>query len=218
MNTHSKRCAVSLFAVLALTLMYAEANAASVQVRAGVGGLGGPNQKGDFQQEGVDMFIYEGRRVELFVGVEMTSTKDAATGGYTGNGTNSAKLNYKLDITAATFGVRFKPALSGRWRPYLDLGGIAGKADYKTDITAQSNEILLSTGSGSTNFVSARIGLGMDVGLGEQWSIGVAVTYTQSAPAFNVVVADLNTGRIEDRKLNENADMVGASLGLRYAF
>ena len=219
MNTRSIRSIVFFFAVLALALVVPEARAASVQVRAGAGGLTGKNsQSGNFQREGVDVFIYEGRRVELFVGAELTSTKNASTGTDNNNGPSSTPINYSLDMTTATFGLRFKPAVSGRWRPYLALGVVAGKADYKADVSGQANILLLSTANGSTNFISPRVGLGMDVGLGEQWSIGIEATFTKSSPTFNVVVADFNTGQIEDRELNKSADMLGATLGLRYAF
>jgi hypothetical protein len=214
MNTHLKRYAVSLFALLAIVLMHTDVNAASVQLRGGMLHLTSGNNDSS-STAGADVFFYEGQRVELFAGVEQSSLKNASTSDSGNN--NGTDMKYSLDITAIDFGLRWKPAMSSRWRPYLALGGIAGKADYKID-SNQKNMVLLTSSGGNTNFIEPRAGLGMDVGLGEQWSLGIEVNWTRAVPAFNAAIADYSTGQIQDVKVNDKGDMIGIVLGLRYAF
>lgn len=214
MALYIKRYAILLLTVMALGLMAMPAKAASVLVRGGIEHITNSDENNS-SIVGADVFFYEGRRVELFVGLEQNDFKNAISP--ISQNQTPDDVKFSLGITALDFGLRWKPAMSSRWRPYLSLGGIAGKADYKID-SNQTNKVLLSTGSGSTTFVEPRAGIGMDIGLGERWSIGVEANVTGAIPSFNAVFADYYTGQIQDVKVNDKGNMFSLLLGLRYSF
>lgn len=197
------------------------ANAFSIQVRGGAGEFSTGGEGGKYSQAGADIFVYEGRNLELFLGAESlqgTSPNVVDRGLFIYGGTTGTMSNAACSFkyTAVTYGLRLKPAMSGRWKPYLALGGIGGTADY--EVTDVRNFVLLSKSKDSANFVGGRVGLGMDIGISRRASLGIEANATGTTAAFKAVVASSASGEVKEIKLTEGVNMFGVALGLRYAF
>lgn len=218
MTDNVKRFTISLSAIIVLVLLSVEANAFSSQIRGGGGDADFKQGKGSYSMIGADIFFFEGKNLELFIGGE--SLQSTATNVKGKDGFSGGIYNYNSDLsfkyTGVTYGLRLKPAMSGRWRPYLALGGIGGTADY--EITNIRNAVLLSKSKDSGNFAGGRVGLGMDIGVSRRVSLGIEANYTQTSAAFKAVVASAATGEVKEIKLIDGVSTVGLSLGLRYAF
>lgn len=105
-----KRC-IFFLAFLALALLHEEARAFSLQLRGG-GGVQDADFQADtgfFSQAGLDLFIYEGERIQLFVGGEYTNLQNRGAGKnpnplITGPGNNNA-TEFSVNIIASTIGL-----------------------------------------------------------------------------------------------------------------
>lgn len=194
-------------------LLPIKASAFGIQVHGGgIGVSATDTEGGGGLQYGLDMFIYEGRNLDLFLGAESSNFSERTFEKY-----SPYNVYYSFKTTAIAYGLRLKMATVGRWKPYLSLGGISGKADY--EVTHVDNAVLLlSKSKDSTSFGAAKAGIGMDVGISERLSLGVEANYTYGLPVFKAVVGNQSTGSVEEIKLNRDAQMAGISLGLRYAF
>lgn len=209
---------VCLLSVAVLGLLPIEANAFSLQVRGGGGVLSLDREEGDgqgeYSQVGADIFFYEGRNLELFLGAEnLQGTSTDAEGEFSGGASYNADYSFKY--TAVTYGLRLKPALSGRWKPYLALGGVGGTADF--EVTGIRNAVLLSKSKDSATFGAGRVGLGMDVGLSTRFSLGMEANATGTWASFKAVVASPATGEVKETRI-DGVSTIGFSIGLRYAF
>lgn len=167
MQRFFKRHIFFLLAFIWLWLLPARTIAFTIEPRIGFGVVDAKEIEtgGDVIQTGLDIYFYEGRNLDLFVGAEYTSGLQ--------HGEFSVSFvpsKTSIGITAATFGIHLKPATTSRFKPYLSLGGVGGKVDY--EVAAGSADTLFSRSTDSTNFMTYRGGLGMDIGLGKRSSLG----------------------------------------------
>ncbi len=202
--------------ILSLGLL-TEAGAFSLQLRSGGGRVTAVDiEDGQlFYSLGLDMFIYEGKYLDFFVGGEYSGLKPESSISLP-SWSGSFYTEYSIGTTAAAFGIRLKPAMKGQWKPYLSLGGIGGRVKYS--IKSLDYVELLSKSEDSTTFIAYRGGIGTDIGLGERFSLGIEINYTGGVPAFKAIIGDRYTGEVNEIILNENSKMIGLNLGLRYYF
>lgn len=215
MERDRKRYIICLLAFVWIWLLPREIMAFTLEPRIGFGILNPIDATtasgGDIIQTGLDIYFYEGRNLDLFVGAEYTSGLQ--------HGQSSISFvpsQTSIGITAATFGIHIKPATTSRFKPYLSLGGIGGKVDY--EVTAGVVDTLLSSSTDSTNFMTYRGGIGIDIGLGKRFSLGLEGGYTGPFPVFKAVIANQSTGEVKEIRLFEGNSQSVFSLGIRYSF
>ncbi len=205
--------------LVTLGLLPTMAEAFSLQLRGGVGEVGG-RKTGSYIQGGVDTFIYEGRLLDLFVGAEYADFNAYERLQRIEISETFVEYNFKYSwrIMDIPFGLHLKLPTKGRWKPYLALGGIAGSVYYYKVETNFENVELLSTSEDSRIFLALRVGGGIDIGLGTRFSLGIELNDTIGVPSFNAIVSDLNTGEVTGVIVNDGAHMIVFNLGLRYFF
>lgn len=226
-----KQYAIFLLIFLSLIILHRDANALSIEIRAGSGTIEGLDGNctnsgnldnycnsayGSYKKAEVDLLFSPWKRVDLFTGIEYMNA-DNMTQNTSGN---IQPMNYSLDVAGITFGLRFKPIVSDKWHLYLMMGGLAGKAYYTADFNGQTNIVPLSSNRGSEYFIEPRVGIGAVIGLSKRLGIGIEAAITKSFPAFNMSVINNSTGQVEERRLNNGTylNMLGMTLGLRYSF
>lgn len=216
MKRSLKRHIFFLLAFIWLWLLPARTMAFTLEPRVGFGQVIATNIEtgGDVIQTGLDIYFYEGRNLDLFVGAEHTSTINLDTKFRI----SGESFGSSVEITAATFGIHIKPATSSRFKPYLSLGGIGGKVDYEAKGGGGSSISMLSQSTDSTNFMTYRAGLGMDIGLGKRFGLGLEASYTGPFPVFKAVIANQATGEVKEIRLWEDNSQLVFSLGLLYSF
>lgn len=211
-----KKYIIFALAIVVMGLLPMQADAFSIQVRGGGGGWPDEQSYNSYAQEsvGVDIFLYEGRNLELFFGGEHLEAITIVSD-FFNSGESPADLSLKQ--TAVTYGMHLKPAMSGRWRPYLMLGGVSGRADFEIK-NIDNNEIsILSKTKDSTTFTAGRGGIGVDIGISQRLSLGMEANATYGVPYFKAVIGSLAYGLIEEDDLGSDW-YIGLNLGLRYAF
>lgn len=162
MNTLRKGLAASIVAVLACLSSAAPASALSLQVRGGIV----DGDQGDGSNIGVDVFFYEGRSFDFFAGFDSISasqTHDLSTTGGTVSATTDA------DTTAIMLGLRYKMRTESSWKPFLSFG----IARFDTEFTHQAGLEAYYERPFEKTSTGMRLGLGVDAGFGDNWSIGL---------------------------------------------
>lgn len=211
-----------LFPLLLVLLSMAQpsvVHAFTAQVRGGVEMM---NDEGG-GAAGIDFFLYEGRQMDAFIGLayfslhgEQPVVLNCATQ-ICGN----FNLGYDVSTSDLDFGIRFRPFVtSGRWKPYILLGGVGGRISYSLPDTQGLVSLikLLTKPEDSALYMTYRAGAGMDIGVSERFSMGIEGTYTGPRPKFSAVVADLASGTITDITVNEDSTSAGVHLLIRYTF
>ena len=120
-------------------------------------------------------------------------------------GGTTSKVDYK--ISAVILGLRYKIQTSSSWKPYLSFGVSSAKTAFT--LASSNTATFASPKSGST--IGAQIGLGVDLGISESWSINIgALIYTN----VQLYQGDYTSQgyKTMDRGFNE------LNLGLRYHF
>ena len=163
-----------------------------------------------YTQERVNLVFPLMKRLDAYAGLEYTKSS-VETEGYT------SPYRYSFYFPDAGFGLRLKPVARDRFQLYVALGAIVGEVFYKADF-ANSDFTLLSNDRGRTFFIAPRFGFGANFRVYRELRLCAEISVTGPIPGFNVVVANKNSGKLETLKLNNDKDMVGFMLGLRYDY
>lgn len=213
-------------ALLSLFLLPANADALSVEVRAGAGAVGFPRTcaehcsseevRGSYEKAGANAVFSPWTSLDLFVGAEYAESHELSQ--YFEGDIDRRHMHYWLDYSAVTFGIRYKPFPKKRVNLHLMLGGLAGRANYRVDLKDQVDSISLSGYQDSAYFVRPQAGIGAVIGLSKRFGLGFEAAYTAAVPAYTITVRNTSTGQVENKRLNSDADMFGMTLGVRYNF
>lgn len=216
--------------LLLLVVLTCKAEAASLEVRAGGGGIEtfstaryNAYVEGSYERADGLLLFNTGERSDLFIGAEYTSSREATQhfnrypSDYANPQADFQNLPYSLRIRAASFGMRLKPIVGNKWHLYLAPGLLWGRADYSADRSALPL-VLLSSNEGASRFIRGRLGLGAIFELSKQIALGVEAAFTQSTPEFTIWARNNITGAVEPRTINDKAEMWGVMIGLHYNF
>lgn len=233
MISRLKGVLVCLFILMTVGLLTTKASALSVQIRGGTGNLVPDRDEERGIQAGIDIFIYEGRILDILAGVEYTkfTAKGSLKGSATGPGYYySYDVSYRNEVSvfAVPFGIRIKYPATGRLKPYVSLEGVYGTLKSKFSDTSGSistsnvyynKKSIFDNIEEKTNFMAYRAGIGIDIGLGKRTSIGIETNYTDGTPDSERYICTIRSNNNDIRiKVNGNSPMIGIGLGLRYYF
>ena len=203
----------------------AHAYTQSIEVRAGAGEVGFPRTcaehctdtevRGSYDQADVNFVFSSWTNADLYVGAEYTSADDLHQY-FEGRIYNF--MRYSLDASSAQFGIRYKLFPTKRVNLVLMVAALAGKAHYNADFSGQLNVISVSGNQTSAYFVRPRIGIGAVVRLSNGFGAGFEASFTKAFPSVNFTAVNTVSGQLESRRLNDNADMFGITLGFHYTF
>ncbi len=218
-----KRYIVCFLMFMCICLITEKAYALSVQARGMVGAIpfagGDPVESLSANVVGLDVFVYEGGNLDIFLGIEQDS-KDTVEKWSSGD----AKLTYSAKGNAFDIGFRFKPTTSWRIKPYFPVELL-----YFQDIS-YNNLKLESTETGQTytilsysqpdSKIGARLGVGTDIGLSDRLTLGFQL-YFNALPGLKYKYrrTEVQTGAANEYENSSPASgFIGINLGLRYSF
>lgn len=202
MRTTSAVRILSLVLVATCLCMASTASAVSVQVRGGTDS--GDTGKGS--NIGLDVFFYEGRSFDFFLGYDVLSLEEKHDL-WTSSST-VVPATTDATTTALLLGLRYKMQTDGSWNPYLSLGA----ALLKTTFTHQQGLESYYEGPFDKSTSGMRLGLGMDVGVSDQWSFGLEGSLLTGVPYYE----DYFFGG--GRQLDRYGVVTQVNVGIRYHF
>ncbi|MBM4136917.1 MAG: hypothetical protein FJ241_08825 [Nitrospira sp.] len=223
---------VCLSVLMTVGLLTTKASAFSVQLRGGTGNVAPDRDEEHGIQAGIDVFIYEGRIIDILAGVEYTkfTAKGSLKGSDTGPGyfcNYDVSYHNEVSVSAFPFGIRIKYPATERLKPYVSLQGVYGTLRSKfsdTSGSGSSSNVYFKKSINDnidekTNFMAYRAGIGIDIGLGRRTSIGIEANYTDGIPDSERYLYTIRSNNNDIRiKVNDNSPMIGIGLGLRYYF
>ncbi len=162
MKTKLKASMIAIIVAAACLCLATAASALSLQARGGV--VGGDDGSG--RNVAVDVFFYEGKSFDFFAGydvIKSSKTFDLSFGG----GPSSATTD--VDTTAIILGLRYKMQTQSSFKPFLSLG----LARYHTKFTHEAGTESYYEKPFEEDSTGLRLGLGVDVGISDSWSIGL---------------------------------------------
>ncbi len=162
MKTLLKSFLVVIMAAAVCLFWATAASALSLQARGGV--VGGDDGSGT--NVGLDVFFYEGKSFDFFVGYDLISSSKTFDLSFAG-GPSSATTD--VDTTALTLGLRYKMQTESSFKPFLSLG----LARYHTKFTQQAGLESYYEQPFEEDSTGLRFGLGADIGISDNWSIGL---------------------------------------------
>jgi len=193
---------VAIVIAVASLALATTASALSLQLRGGTDN--GDTGKGS--NIGLDVFFYEGRSFDFFVGYDVISVSDkhelVPTAGPPIPATTDATT------TALMLALRYKMQTESSWKPYLSFG----VARLDTKFTHQAGLESYYEKPFEKSSTGMRLGLGVDVGISDSWSLGLEGSLLTGVPYYE----DYYFGG--GRMLDSYGIITQLNLGLRYHF
>jgi Outer membrane protein beta-barrel domain len=194
----------SVMIVAACLAMAPAASAVSLQVRAGTDS----SDNGEGSNVALDLFFYEGRSFDFYLGYDSISASDEHSVLLT---TGIARATTTARTTAFILGLRYKMQTEYSWKPYVSFG----MTFLDTTFAHQPGLESYYEGPFERSTSGILLGLGVDVGISNNWSLGLEGTILTGVPYYSDAI--LSTGSV-GRALNDDGDIMQVDLGLRYHF
>ena len=201
-----KRYIVCFLMFMCICLITEKAYALSVQARYVVGGIGIEQNNFNTSGMGLDVFVYEGGNLDIFIGAEQNSFSVSEFG-------YDHKFGYSAKATAFDVGFRFKPTTTWRIKPYFPVE-LLYLQNIEYEVKSTSPDVTLSYNQPGSK-IGGRLGVGTDIGLSDRLTLGVQL-YVTALPPPKVMVHD-PTGQGDYTKEPMNS-FASINLGLRYSF
>ncbi len=202
MKTMRNGSLIAIAVVAACLFTATAASALSLQVRGGLDG----GDDGSGTNVGVDVFFYEGRSFDFFAGYDVIRTSNTVDLS-TPAGPVSATTD--VETKALILGLRYKMQTQSSWKPFLSLG----LARFDTKFTHQPGLEAYYEQPFKQDSTGLRFGLGTDVGISDNWSIGL-----EGALLTNVYYYDKGFFDSGMQVLDKAGIVTQLDLGLRYHF
>lgn len=168
--------------------------AVSLQLKGGMGTGSYKDEDAEKTSIELDIFLYESKNFQLFLGGEHFDYKLKETRFWYGSDIlDSSFKGYSLIM-----GLQFPITQIGKFRPYLALNAGYGKGDVEIDGYSTGNDV---------EYLLGRVCAGVDYSINKYLSIGLELH-------FDYNYYDINFNHFED----ENISTMGLRLGARYYF
>lgn len=201
MRTMLKTLALSAVVSAVCLSLVSAASAMSLQVRGGM--TGGDN--GDGTNIGVDVFFYEGKSFDFFVGYDLISASDTYDLSTTGGPVSATT---EADTSALILGMRYKMQTQSSWKPFFSVG----LALLNTSFTLPAGLESYYETPAEKDSTGLRLGLGVDVGISDTWSLGFEGSLLTNVPYYEE--GWFGSARV----LDTYGTLWELDLGLRYHF
>ena len=188
--------------VLCLT-MATTASAVSLQLRGGTDS----GDAGKGSNVGLDLFFYEGRSFDFFIGYDRISVSNKQTLSLPAP-TGDVQATTDATTNALLLGLRYKMQTESSWKPYLSFG----LARLNTELTPQPGLESYYEKPYEKTTTGVLLGLGVDVGISDHWSVGVEGRLLTGIPYYENYY--FGTGL----SLDSYGIVTQLNLGLRYHF
>lgn len=147
-------------------------SAVSLELRGGYADVN--NNEGNLASGGMNVYLYEGQYLQLFLGGEYGKLKvDRSERWITYDGVTST-LKLDANIASVTFGGKVYLYTPKRWKPYISFEGSYGQWTY--DWASSSFETpsgLVEVYSDDDSALATGLGLGIDVTVTKNFSLGI---------------------------------------------
>ena len=203
MRTISIRYIVSIVTMAAVLSAATMASALSLQVRAGSDN----GDAGKGSNIGIDLFFYEGRSFDFFIGYDHISVSNKQTLSLPAP-TGDVQATTDATTNALLIGLRYKMQTDSSWKPYLSFG----LARLDTEFTPQPGLEPYYEKPFEKTTTGMLLGLGVDVGVSDNWSVGVEGSLLTGIPYYENYF--FGTGL----SLDSYGVVTQLDLGLRYHF
>lgn len=204
MRAGPKGFIASVMIVAACLVMAPAVSAMSLQVRAGTD----TGDSGEGSNVALDLFFYEGRSFDFYIGYDSISASDEHSVLLT---TGIVRANTTVRTTALILGLRYKMQTEYSWKPYVSFG----MTFLNTQFSHQPGLESYYEGPFERSTSGILLGLGVDVGISDNWSIGLEGAILTGVPYYSEAI--LSTGSV-GRSLNDDGAIKQVALGLRYHF
>jgi hypothetical protein len=197
-------------------------HAFSLQARGEYGQLFGGEEKyfndGDnFYKFGLDLFLYEGRRVHFSLGFEHLEYKTKKLAYQTPGYTEEPEIEYTAHINGVSGGVKVYINPKYKLKPYVLFGILYAKATYDDRPSRQDYDYNLSMKN--HQILAGKTGLGIETGFTKNLTVGIELNFT--GPVSQADVNLTSSGAInfgEPDKDIGDLYLIGFGTTIRYHF
>ena len=201
MKAMPKGSIAAVFLVVACLSMATTASALSLQIRGG----SDSGDAGKGSNVGLNLFFYEGRSFDFFIGYDHISVSNKQT---LSLATGDVQATTDATTNALLLGLRYKMQTESSWKPYLSFG----LARLDTELTPQPGLEIYYEKPFEKTTSGVLLGLGVDVGISDNWSVGVEASLLTGIPYYENYF--FGTGL----SLDSYGIVTQLDLGLRYHF
>jgi len=204
MQALPKKVVLSIFIVAAFLSVAPAASAVSLQVRGGLS----RGDAGGGMDIGLELFFYEGRSFDFYIGYDIISASQRysviTTTGVVDATTDST-------ITAVIYGVRYKMQTESSWKPYVSFGftRLNTKFTHQPGMEPYFEQPYEKSTSGIL------LGLGVNVGISDKWSVGLEGGMLTDVPYYETSYLGFGGSRLS---LTDYGTISQVDVALRYHF